>query len=280
MRICLVLTSLLVACAPVPDQLDLGDSPDFDAVLPFGALDGAGQQAPPIDFTQEILTPGEQITFEVTGADPGDTVYFGRSSTGVGAGPCIPSLNICLDIEGPVDLLGVATADFRGEARLRLTLPTNVPAIPVFTQAVAVGPGGVFKSDPLSTVVQDYREDLDGDGYCVGRQPCRNPNDLPGDCNDEDPNVFPDQEEWFVDPMVRQDGVISYDYDCDGLDRLEIFDIYNCAIGIAGICFQWEEAWVNFPSDCGGFGTLGIGCLQTGLVCFPFTVLPAQAACN
>lgn len=266
----------LAACQPA---LDLGDARTFDD-LSFPAIASTGQAPPPISFTQDLLIPGEYVTFEVTGATPGDTVYFGRSSGGVGAGPCIGSINLCLDILGPVDLLGVKTADFLGEARLRLTLPYSLPAVDVFTQAVAVGPGGAVASNTLSTRIAALGEDLDGDGYCAGDRRCNDRSLTPGDCNDEDADVNPGQTGWFTEPMVRMDGVVDYDYDCDFFERPEIFDIYNCAIGLTGFCFDYEEAWVDFPAECGDFGTLGIGCLQTGLLCFPFTILPSQMACN
>src|SRR4029453_14292345 len=88
---------------------------------------------------------GQQATWTVTGAVPGETVQFALSLAGVGPGPCRPQLGgLCLDLLPPGPLLGSAVADGAGVAQLTVTVPDSAPEGSfAHTQAVAQrGPGG------------------------------------------------------------------------------------------------------------------------------------------
>jgi hypothetical protein len=91
------------------------------------------------------LVSGTTVDVIVTGANPGEAVYFGFSLAGVGAGPCFPELGgICIDLLLPIEILGVDAADTSGTAALSLALPPGLPPLTVSFQAVIPrGPGGV-----------------------------------------------------------------------------------------------------------------------------------------
>jgi len=96
-----------------------------------------------IDSTEMVR--GEPVTITVTGAASGETVRFGGSTGGVGAGPCPEPLGgLCFDILGPVLNLGAVTADANGTAVLNATVPPTAPFDNAWLQAVIErGPGGV-----------------------------------------------------------------------------------------------------------------------------------------
>jgi hypothetical protein len=148
------------------------------------SLSPSAQQPPPLDLEVSTLVPGARVTFTVRGAPPGEAVLIGRG-TGLGPGPCPPSLGgDCLDILNPV-LVGAATADAQGVAVLRLTLPVTVPAGAVLhTQAAVLGATPDVSPAVSSTVI----DDLDGDGF-VGAVSGGD------DCDDDDPAVNPGASE-------------------------------------------------------------------------------------
>ena len=78
--------------------------------------------------------------------------------------------------------------------------------------------------DPGCTPRTWYR-DRDGDGFggSESRASCDQPNDeyveKTGDCNDDNPSVFPGQTQHFTVSFQNAQGRASYDYDCDGQEE-------------------------------------------------------------
>lgn len=107
---------------------------------------------------QQPLRRGERTEFHAYAANPGETVYFLYSTSGVGGGPCPPQLGgLCLDIRNAVQILGSARADNSGHAMINPRLPANAPLIEVHTQAaVRRGNNGVdsVKSNTLSDTIR------------------------------------------------------------------------------------------------------------------------------
>ncbi len=101
--------------------------------------------APALVLGQSDLHQGQQATWTVTGAVPGETVHFALSLAGVGPGPCPPQLGgLCVDLIPPLRLLGSAVADGAGVAQLTVTVPDSAPE-GSFAHAQAVarrGPDG------------------------------------------------------------------------------------------------------------------------------------------
>jgi hypothetical protein len=253
-----VLLLVLVSCGV---EEDLGDPRPFDAVLPTVSSLPRTQAALPLPLTVEPLVAGWDVRLRVNGADPGDTVWFGRGAA-PGAGPCIPSLGVCLGIEGPVDLLGTATADASGEASLLLRLPARLPLVDVHLQAVAGGGGVAQLSEVVTAPVVEAAEDLDGDGWCGGAA-CLDPLAQPGDCNDDDPAAHPGQTAYFETPTVYADGSSDYDYDCDGVEEGATPEYFCVAFFGPPFCSFWEEGWILGRPACGEIGTLADGCVAT-----------------
>lgn len=110
----------------------------------------------PAHFAATTHRAGTLAYLSVVNSAPGERVYFTGSLTGLGGGPCIPSLGgVCLDILQPVRFLGVSTTDFQGRADLTAQVPAFVPAsTPIYLQAVVEnGPSG--SSSYATNVVQD-----------------------------------------------------------------------------------------------------------------------------
>jgi hypothetical protein len=91
------------------------------------------------------LVSGTTVDFTVTGANPGEPVVFAYGFTGTGSGPCFPVLGgLCVDLLEPLFILGVDFTDASGTAVLTLSLPSGLPPVTLFFQAVIPrGPGGV-----------------------------------------------------------------------------------------------------------------------------------------
>ncbi len=92
-------------------------------------------------FTQSPLIGGQPVSFAVTGATPNDQAFFLVSTTGLGAGPCLGPLNVCLAVRDPIAILAIVPVDGAGNATFGFTLPTGLPAITVHTQALLVRGG-------------------------------------------------------------------------------------------------------------------------------------------
>lgn len=119
--------------------------PVEDAELSFVALEAAPPPGSPLTLSAGQASAGAPFTINIGNADPGEGVYLVRTTGGMGAGPCPPSLGgTCIDIVTPT-VMGPYTASGGGTVSLSPTLP---PAMPYGTnlciQAVARrGPGGV-----------------------------------------------------------------------------------------------------------------------------------------
>ncbi len=103
----------------------------------------------------------------------------------------------------------------------------TVPTVPPGAYDVRVrGPVGAWSLPLVLDVGGDPDDwDVDGDGVSVNE----------GDCDEGDPDVYPGQAAFFLNP--RDDG--SYDYDCDGVEELEAEPFAQCG--------SWP--------GCGGDGT-------------------------
>lgn len=113
---------------------------------------------PGLVLLHDRLVRGRTVELRVTGASPGERVYFGYSLQGIGPGPCLPGLGgLCLDLLPRVVPAGSAVADLAGTAVLSVTLPADLPTIEVHTQAVIRrGPGGEesVKTNSCSALIE------------------------------------------------------------------------------------------------------------------------------
>lgn len=180
----LLLLPLALSACDAPSPADEGYDPfaDADASLPWRA----GPPAMALTLPA-FVRPGEINTLTVTGdLGLGERVYFGATTAGLGAGPCIRSAGgLCLDIRQP-RLIGTALADDLGTATLAWSAPGGIPiGAEISVQALVVrGIGGVdaFKSTPSTaeastapaegTVIPSWIElDFADNGYrdgCAG----------------------------------------------------------------------------------------------------------------
>ena len=97
----------------------------------------------------------------------------------------------------------------------------------------------------------DEDDDLDGDGLpdCIDididGDGVEGPLGVGDDCDDTDPDVFPGQTAFFTAP--RSDG--SWDYDCDGVETLELIAVSSssstcCFPCNPPLCALWTEGWI------------------------------------
>jgi hypothetical protein len=124
------LALLLAACSTEPTTTPASSTP----------MDDLLQQAVPGDLTLEVppMVEGGQVTMTVTGAQRGETVFFGLSTTGVSQSSLCPSiLADCLNIELPLTLLGTDVADASGEASIVVDVPANALYSSLFIQAAS-----------------------------------------------------------------------------------------------------------------------------------------------
>jgi hypothetical protein len=90
-----------------------------------------------ISLSQSTLWRSRVASFYVANANPGETAYVYATRQGLGAGPCYTEYGgLCLDILGPVRLVGSAVADASGTAVVQRWIPGRAPLIEVYTQAV------------------------------------------------------------------------------------------------------------------------------------------------
>jgi len=117
---------------------------------------GLNTTAPPPVFTQDPLIRTQPATLTVTGAGPGERVYFAYSMTGAAPAGFKPWMlgGMCLDLLAPVSLIGSSTANGSGEASLTIFIPAGAPPVPVWTQAVILR--GIGNED---SVKSNYVED-------------------------------------------------------------------------------------------------------------------------
>jgi hypothetical protein len=104
------------------------------------------------------LVPGQPAQFQVTGASPGEMVYFLFSMEGEGDGPCASELGgLCVELLNP-HVFGEVPADASGRATLTLPIPARAQVgQSVATQAVIRrGRGGAdsLKTNTITAIVQ------------------------------------------------------------------------------------------------------------------------------
>ena len=158
MRSVTLLAAALLACADPPapgDPWDPAATPFEAAVLPAAEVAPPGQS---LTLSVSPLVAGRSATWTIGGLNPNELVYVGRTITGTGAGPCLPTFGgLCLDLRNPVGLHGTVRADATGTANLVLTVPANAPSgISVSFQAAALrGVGGADsqKSNAITATV-------------------------------------------------------------------------------------------------------------------------------
>jgi hypothetical protein len=162
----LIAPLLLAACAGAPEAPALPDT----AVPPPLVLD-----------TPELYT-GQRTTLEVTGANPGDRVFFLGSTNGFGPGPCPAALGgLCLDIANARPL-GSAIANASGEASLTLRVPAAVPPNSlIWLQAAVPAGANSYKSfyalaevlDPACpAIISDFQAEADAIRSCTTASEC------------------------------------------------------------------------------------------------------------
>ncbi|MCB9682495.1 MAG: FG-GAP repeat protein [Alphaproteobacteria bacterium] len=156
----LFVLALLGACAPVAEDgvLDGADpslAVDADFDLPTALPDDL--LPPPMTLTVGTLSPGQPLNLSVTGANPGDPVYFAYGLGGVGAGPTVPFFGgLQLGILPPVGPLPgqPVIANASGNATYSVIAPNSVRAGTVAGfQAVGrtrAGAGNSYASNAVS----------------------------------------------------------------------------------------------------------------------------------
>ena len=142
----------LFACAPVDGQ--------------EAATFVADQAAPPsatlvLTPTSASATIDSPFGFDISGADPGDTILLTLSTGGLGAGECFGFLGgNCMDTVGPYTKVLRLTADASGNAGFATPgIAEGVPVGSYFFQAVASDNGSLWDNE--SNAVQ-----VDLSGYC------------------------------------------------------------------------------------------------------------------
>lgn len=109
------------------------------------------EQAGPPTLTLDgpaYLEPGATITVSVDGLVQGERAYLGASLVGQGPGPCLAAAGgLCLNIRGPVRLIGQAVAGPLGIARVTFVMPALPYGTRVSMQGVVIrGPGGALSA--------------------------------------------------------------------------------------------------------------------------------------
>ena len=136
MRTLIVLSLLAAGCVPPVESAP--------ASLPGAELPPPPAQ-PELSLEVSRVQAATTLTITVGGLNAGESTYILRSSSSASPGLC-PGVagGMCLELAGPVTVMGTAIADGLGVARLQLTLPASVPAgLEVWFQAAAVrGSGG------------------------------------------------------------------------------------------------------------------------------------------
>lgn len=212
-----------------------------------------------ITLAVDALIPGETSTASIGGLFVNERAYLLLSLRGPGSGPCHPNGSPCVDIRGPVTVLGQGTADMAGVVTIDVPVPQGAPAgIAVSMQALTVQNAGATSST-VSNVVNSMVDDgcsaldcspgacgLSGGvptcfcppGYTATATTCEPPGasdddgdgycegtvcadgSQPGDCDDADASISPSATE------VCDNGI---DDNCDG-QQDEGEDVIGCEL--------------------------------------------------
>ncbi len=124
-------------------------------------------------------------------------------------------------------------------------------------------PDGTEDAGDCTSLV--WYQDVDHDGFGTNEmthEGCEPPPgyvDVGGDCDDDDWDVYPGQPDYFTEPY----GGGSYDYNCDGYEEAQSYDLHTCSIFN---CIE-GEGW-NEPAApaCGESGAW-VRCSVWGPVC-------------
>ncbi|HEX9793521.1 MAG TPA: CRTAC1 family protein [Planctomycetota bacterium] len=137
-----------VGAATSIDEIRVEWADGFTTVLENVAADQQLVVVAEPPLTQSSLRRGQAATATVTGAEPGETVYFLYSLNGTGAGAHIAVLGgLQLGLKAPVFVAGSAVADASGVASLSTVVPATATLSQIGTQAVIQrGAGGILSA--------------------------------------------------------------------------------------------------------------------------------------
>ena len=141
------------------------------------------------------------------------------------------------------------------------------PATPVAcvgSAVVSCSADGVATSTPCALGCQNAQCCVDGDSDGIS--------DCGGDCDDSDPNVFPNQTAFFDVPSNG-----SFDYNCDNTVEQEYPDMVNCQL-VGGTCTG--SGWVGTTAPaCGAQGSFAT-CKKQGNTCITDPIQPQKQGCR
>lgn len=160
MRLMPLTILLAVACAPVSEPesstaFGFDEGPlEIEAQTP--AEPGA-RRSTPVLTVEGTPYYGQSITLRVTGADPGETVYYAYSLAASGSPPCYAALGgLCLDINDPVSQITSLVADGTGSTAHVHTLPPSGPAGLNAWLQVAIPAGAASSKSNVVPITVDY----------------------------------------------------------------------------------------------------------------------------
>lgn len=133
-------------------------------------------------------------------------------------------------------------------------------------------------SDPCQPIAKIYPDvDKDGFGGGSGVSGCIQPSgwvSVGGDCNDQNPDVFPGQTKYFTSPYAASSSASSFDYDCSGTETAAPgFVLGNCGPQCVPGYQKTARTGVGVDPGCGS--TAYYGCTSAGPVACSPLVRPA-----
>jgi len=131
--------------------VDLDGNPRTVGPVDLGPYEFAGTALP--SLVSPNLVQGMPATWTVRNAQPGEPVFLILNLAGVGAGPCIPALGICLGLLPPFWILPPLAADSGGVAKLTATLSLTLPTVGIHMQALLVRGSGSVVTNTVSNTV-------------------------------------------------------------------------------------------------------------------------------
>ncbi|HEX9793532.1 MAG TPA: CRTAC1 family protein [Planctomycetota bacterium] len=140
--------------ATVVDRLDVNWADGSHSVLENLAADRELSIASGLTLRADaVVRRGTRASAQVQAA-AADTVVLLAGRAGLGAGPRMPHGGPTLDVRAPIFPLAFARADATGLAALAFLTPPNLTLGELAVQAVAVGAGGLARSNALLLSVQ------------------------------------------------------------------------------------------------------------------------------